>query len=290
MSGEKFPIKVSLVIATVDRVHELDCLLASLARQSWKQFEIIFVDQNKDGKIDSIVDKWRSQLKCVHLHSDIGASRARNVGISQARGSIIGFPDDDCWYPADLLSSVSNWFDTHIEFDFFCCSIQDENYRDIASRWPSRSGEITRNSVLRACACSSLFIRRNAVIDAKGFDEGMGPGPKTIVKSAEEIDLVIRLMHRASRGWFERSFHVFHPRREAGSATSARGFIYGKGFGFLLRKHRYPVYIWIYHVIRPLGGSAWALFNMSPKKMLFYLKSSVGRATGFFMNHNDYSM
>jgi glycosyltransferase involved in cell wall biosynthesis len=273
---------ISLIVATVSRVSELDRMLSSLADQTFKDFEVIIVDQNCDDRLSSTVYKWKTSLTCIHIHSALGASKARNIGINVANGEVLGFPDDDCWYPANLLEQVKTWFDMHKHCGFLCCEIHDENNNEIASRWPGHSIEITRTSVLRACACSSLFIRQNSLLNTGVFDETMGPGPKTLVKSAEEIDLAIRLMKNSHRGWFEKRIYLFHPRREAGTATSDRAYVYGVGFGFLLRKHRYPVFMLTYQVIRPIGGFLRAIARMSFKEMAFYWKSVQGRIVGYF--------
>jgi len=274
-------VSISLVVATVGRVHELDRMLTSMATQSWLNFELIIVDQNTDERVEQLLASKQLPIECIYVRSTLGASKSRNIGINIARGDVIGFPDDDCWYPPDLLAQVMAWFDHNSQHDFLCCRAQDENGNPVASRWPRYSIAITRASVLRACACSALFMRRHAAIQADGFDETMGPGPQTIVKSAEEIDFVLRMMERAKSGWFDKDLYIYHPHKEVGSVSSERAYIYGVGFGFLLRKHHYPVHILGYHVVRPLAGMMRALFSASPQEMLFYWKSALGRLTGY---------
>jgi glycosyltransferase involved in cell wall biosynthesis len=274
--------KISLIVATVGRVDELDRMLASMAKQTQKHFELIVVDQNTDDRVKDVLKSWESSFQCIHVRSDLGASKARNLGIHIAHGDIIGFPDDDCWYPTDLLQQVKGWFEQHPSYDFLCCSAQDENCEEVASRWPRHSGKINRTSVLRACACSAFFVRREAATKVGGFDETMGPGPEALVQSAEEADFALRLMRYSHFGWFEKHIHINHPRKEAGSGSSNRAFSYAVALGFLLRRHNYPLYTWIYHVTRPIVGAICALFTASPQKAFFYWKSACGRTIGYF--------
>src|SRR5271166_5434820 len=106
---------ISLIVATMDRVTELERLLTSLDCQSYKEFEVIVVDQNPDDRL-LLVLRSHEALTIRHLRCSPGASRARNVGLRIAGGDIIAFPDDDCWYPEGLLASVVAWFQSHQEF------------------------------------------------------------------------------------------------------------------------------------------------------------------------------
>jgi len=274
-------VVVSLVVATVGRAQELTRMLASIERQSLKGIELIIVDQNTDDRVEKLLDAWKETLSYRHIRSPKGLSRARNVGIKLASGPIICFPDDDCWYPDNLLEQVSKWFDRHQAYDFLCCTAQDGSGREVASRWPSHSLMIDRSSVLRACASASLFMRREAVNDIGGFDERMGLGAATPFQSAEDSDLAIRCMDRGGKGWFAKQLYVFHPYKGVGETVGTRAFGYGMGFGYLLRKHRYPMHSVIYQVMRALGGMMESLLMAEPAKVRFYWNSAYGRLRGY---------
>jgi len=47
----------SLICATLNREKELETLLESLAAQTYKRFELIIVDQNKDDRLDAVYQK-----------------------------------------------------------------------------------------------------------------------------------------------------------------------------------------------------------------------------------------
>lgn len=274
-------IAVSLIVATVGRAQELDRMLASIARQTLKSLEVIIVDQNPDERVKNLIEGWKPSLRYVHVRSPRGLSRARNLGITLASGSIIGFPDDDCWYPDDLLLQVKEWFDRHHTYDFFCCTAQDGSGREVASRWPRNSLVIDRDSVLRACASASLFIRKAALDVIGGFDERMGLGAATPFQSAEDSDLALRCLDGGGKGWFEKQLYVYHPHKGPGAVTGSRAFGYGMGFGYLLRMHGYSPRTLIYQLVRALGGAIKSLLLAEPNKALFYWKSAMGRLSGY---------
>jgi glycosyltransferase involved in cell wall biosynthesis len=55
--------------------------------------EIIVVDQNADGRLDSIVETYRDRVEIEHIRSPVGLSRGRNLALRCERGSVVAFPD-----------------------------------------------------------------------------------------------------------------------------------------------------------------------------------------------------
>ncbi|UVQ02382.1 glycosyltransferase family 2 protein [Bacteroides fragilis] len=109
MSSQYF---FSLIVCTVGRSQDiLEQLLISLTIQEYSDFEIILVDQNLDDRLISLVEKYSNSLNIVHYRSIIkGLSANRNIGIKIAKGNIICFPDDDCFYDRTTLQNVYLFF------------------------------------------------------------------------------------------------------------------------------------------------------------------------------------
>ncbi len=85
---------------------ELERFMVHLSRQDYRNFELILIDQNQDDQVSKIILPYRQDFQIIYIHSQIcGASFARNLGLSKATGDIILFPDDDCWFPPELLTS-----------------------------------------------------------------------------------------------------------------------------------------------------------------------------------------
>ena len=62
-------MKVSLVTATLGRIDEINILLDSLVKQTYKDFELIIVDQNEHYKVQNIVDKYTNILNIKYIRS-----------------------------------------------------------------------------------------------------------------------------------------------------------------------------------------------------------------------------
>jgi glycosyltransferase involved in cell wall biosynthesis len=97
----------SLIVCTRGRTEELKRFLLSVRDQIGDiRCEIIVVDQNTDGRLDSILEAYSDRIEIQHIRSPVGLYRGRNFGLRQVRGSVVAFPDDDCVYPAKLLNDV----------------------------------------------------------------------------------------------------------------------------------------------------------------------------------------
>ncbi len=88
---------VSIIIPVYNRVQFLDTCLKSLLCQSWKELEIIVVDDGStDGSAEYLesIAKRDSRVRVI-LNRHCGAGRARNSGLSAAQGSYLMFVDSD---------------------------------------------------------------------------------------------------------------------------------------------------------------------------------------------------
>src|SRR5262245_59305874 len=109
-------MKVSLLLATFGRGEELHPFMQSLRRQTFRTFELIVIDQNCDDRVARILAQYGGDFPLHHLRSVPGHSRAFNVGLASVTGDIIAFPDDDCWYDANVLERVISFFGSNPEW------------------------------------------------------------------------------------------------------------------------------------------------------------------------------
>ena len=108
---------VSLIVATRYRTTEVKKLLDSLVAQTYQDFDVIIVDQNGDDRLVPVLETYSNTLRVRHVQSNTsGKAAANNVGLRVSQGDVVGFPDDDCWYPPQLLATVTDWFHQHPDF------------------------------------------------------------------------------------------------------------------------------------------------------------------------------
>ncbi len=99
--------KVSVIIPVYNSMSFLPQTLESVFNQSYKDFEVIIVN---DGSTDGI-NRWiteitDSRVKYISQQNQ-GLSVARNTGIANAKGMYLAFLDaDDLWHPMKLEKQV----------------------------------------------------------------------------------------------------------------------------------------------------------------------------------------
>lgn len=232
--------KLSLIVSTLgERPQDLAALLHSLVPQAQYVAEVIIVDQHRDlSLVPALLKRFQPALPIRYTRSQRGLSRARNLGVPLATGSLVAFPDDDCVYPDGLLKWVSDFFDICHRHDILAVGVQDADGARSGNRWLQDRCDIRPLNALRTTFSSSLFIRKRVAVTDK-FDVRLGVGAGTPYGSGEETDYVLRLMRAGARARFDRTRHVIHPRRDMLSGTSsiARARSYGFGTGHVLRLH-----------------------------------------------------
>ena len=71
---------VSLIMPTLNRYEDIDLLMKSLQKQTYKNFELIVVDQNDNDKVKEIVDKYKEEIVIKYIKSNkLGLSYNRNT-------------------------------------------------------------------------------------------------------------------------------------------------------------------------------------------------------------------
>lgn len=233
-------MKVSLVLATLGRVDELHRFIDGLAVQTMADYELIVVDQNTDERLLPLIAQAQQRgLAVSHLRSAPGLSLARNLGLHQAQGEVIAFPDDDCWYEPDTLAQVAQALQAQPECDgvvaCWCEHAQagggtHETVLDL-ERWRSfRDGD---------ASSICLFMRRPLLQRLGGFDERLGLG--TWFGAAEETDLIIRALASGARLVRHPAARVHHAYGGRGALMPAspwrRSLRRARGTGALYLKH-----------------------------------------------------
>ena len=101
---------ISIIVPVYNVETYLDRCMESILKQTYKQLEIILVDDgstDSSGKKCDDYAKMDSRIKVIHKQNG-GLSDARNAGLKLATGAYIGYVDSDDWIEPDMYERLYN--------------------------------------------------------------------------------------------------------------------------------------------------------------------------------------
>lgn len=260
--------KISLITSTLGRQKPIIRLLQSLERQSYRNFEIIVVDQNAPGFLDDTLAPYAGTLDLKRIHSPKGLSRGRNAALPQVSGDIIAFPDDDCWYRPETLSEIAALMAQHPDHGMLLGRTTDENGRNSIVPSLAASCDIDRLNVIDAANSNSIFVRRDAAQAIGPFDERLGVGAATVFQGAEDRDYIARALALGVSCRFIAELTVFHDQVDTANGDHlARIRKYALGDGAYYRKHNYGIERILYMTTKAMGGIPLRLLRGQPAEV-----------------------
>jgi GT2 family glycosyltransferase len=282
----------SLLLCTLHRTQEVGAFFAALKLQKYplENVTVVVVDQNPDDRLVEIVSRAQNFCTVVHLRSEIGLSRARNGGLPYCTGDIVAFPDDDCWYPPQLLQQIADFFAQHPHKTGVSAKPTDGKGNISVGRFTNVAASLNKSNVWRLACSISVFYKRAVIEAVGGFDENLGVGAGTPWGSGEDTDYPLRVLENGFQIEYIPSIEVHHPQVVLAYTGNAfkRGFSYGAGMGYVLQKHQYTFFTYLKHVLRPFIGALLSLAQGRLGKARFHWAVARGRAWGilYCKTHN----
>jgi glycosyltransferase involved in cell wall biosynthesis len=104
----------SIIIPLYNRPQEIDELLATLAVQTYPQFEVLIIEDGSALTAKDIVEGYADKLDIRYFYKkNEGQGFARNFGFEQAKGDYFVIFDSDCLIPHDYLEIVKDYLYDH---------------------------------------------------------------------------------------------------------------------------------------------------------------------------------
>jgi glycosyltransferase involved in cell wall biosynthesis len=276
-------VRFSLIMVTGGRTTEVAAFMEALCAQSFRDFELIVVQQNADDRLAPIIAAFEDKFPLRVIRSLVRQiNHSRNVGTAAATGEILAFPDDDCLYPPDLLLQVDERFraEARVRPDIVSGIAISPDGSLGSGRWYERGGPISVRTVWTSAIEFNLFIRRETYNQIGGFDKAMGLG--TLFASGDAQDLILLAMREGATAIYDPELRVIHPDKRLTDVAVERAFVYGAGLGYVLRKHRIPMAISATFLFRPLGGTLFSLLRFRKFNARYYWLTFTGRLSGLF--------
>lgn len=180
-------VMVSVIIPTYKRAATLLDAIQSVLNQTYKNIEIIIVDDNGKGtdeqlKTEKLLKQYIKNeqiIYVVHEYNKNG-SAARNTGLMVSHGTYINFlDDDDKLYPLKIEKQVQRLQLTDESIGATYCNSQITHYQNITHRKiiklsnVEREGNLCIEYILGKARfnTSMIMFKRSAIEYIGGFDE-----------------------------------------------------------------------------------------------------------------------
>ena len=217
----------------------------------------------------------------MRLRSDRGVSKGRNAALPHIEADVVAFPDDDCRYGPDVLSTVAERL-TDTGLDGVTGQLVDSEGVLEEGSWRVDAFTLDPYSAWYGAVSATIFLRAEVVSRVGMFDERLGFGSTVGPRSGEELDYVLRALFLGARITFDPSLVVEHPPKDDRERWSpSRGLRDGRSLGYILRKHRYPLPFVGRMLIRAFGGAALSAARGDARRARFHAATLKGRLQGW---------
>jgi GT2 family glycosyltransferase len=256
-AGKTMASDVTVAVATMNRPWQLARCVAAILGGETRPAELVIVDQSADVRTADLVAQagWNRIVRVTYVRQlQRGLSASRNLAVADAGQPIVAFTDDDCVPDRRWLAAIAAGFAGAERPDVVTGRIlplgPDQPGLYAMSTLTRRARFVYRGRFLPWTVGSgaNTAVRRDWLERVGGFDERLGAGSSG--ESAEDSDLLYRLLRNGATVRYEPDAVVFHERTDAAGrrATSLRyGFGHGAFCGLSARRHD-PYAMWM------LGG------------------------------------
>lgn len=214
--------KVSVIIPTYKRSEFLQRAIDSVLNQTYKNIEIIVVDDNDSSskyraQTEEKMKKYSNYSNIVYIKNkkNLGGALARNEGLFKASGDYITFLDDDDIYLPDKINSQINYMiDNKLDMSFTDVRIHNTDDKLVDYREHSYVKNLSKKELLKQHIMHHLtptdtyMFKKKAILNIGGFDDvQMGQEFMLMLKAIESglkigylpVAHVIQYIHNGER-------------------------------------------------------------------------------------------
>lgn len=143
--------KVTVIVPVHNGEKYLSRCLESILNQSYKEIELIIVDDNSDDASYEIIERYMNNFTDIHyLKNDtcLGPAITRNRGLENTSSNYILFLDCDDWIDLNCIEKAMEKFESNPDIDIVLWEIKTAyEYNKISSRYKYLYNNIISNTM-----------------------------------------------------------------------------------------------------------------------------------------------
>ena len=163
--NEYLPI-ISVIVPIYKVEQYLDECIESLVNQTYKNLEIILVDDGSPDSCPQLCDEWANKdtrIKVIHKPNG-GLSDARNAGIDVATGEYIGFVDSDDFVDVHMYEKLLEGFS--MAEDVAVTSIKVLSYKNGVTEPFGKTWDISKRRIIKGIDFAAKMISQECCFTA----------------------------------------------------------------------------------------------------------------------------
>ncbi|MBE6127673.1 MAG: glycosyltransferase family 2 protein [Erysipelotrichaceae bacterium] len=208
---------VSIIVPVFNVKNYLERCLNSIKEQTYKNIEVIVIDDGSNDGSDVICDRYAAEDARFHIYhqNNTGLSDARNSGLRHAAGKYVAFVDSDDWINKDMIEKLVKTAELQqyeiVCFDYFVSYTDYERYAprykldSIQNLQKEKALSLLISNKIESYICMKFYKRTL-------FDEIRFP----IGKKYEDIGTTYKLFMKADRiGYYPEAFYHYWQRDDS---------------------------------------------------------------------------
>lgn len=209
---------ISVLISTRNRSQKVFACLNSIFKNSYKNFEVILIDQSTNDQTEKIaLELLTKKFKYIKMRAK-GKARALNLALKKHSGETLAFTDDDCLVDKYWLKNIYKSFQENKDIvGIFGKVLPDKPHLHKGKICPCAFSKKKKKVITKPCLHwknigygNNMAFRREVFDKLGGFKEWLGSGSVSL--AAVDAEFALRVLLKGDKLLYNPKVKVYHNR------------------------------------------------------------------------------
>jgi glycosyltransferase involved in cell wall biosynthesis len=210
---------ISVLISTKNRPDKLKMCLKTILKNSFKNFEVVLIDQSNNEDTQTIVNHLKSKKIRYFKTNQTGKAKALNFAIQKSKYELLAFTDDDCISTKNWLQEIHDFYHTHKYIAGVFGNTYPYQINTRARETCPSTFEADKimsfsypNIIHYHCLGqgNNMSLRKSMITSTGAFKEWLGVG--SVAQAGEESELIFRILKHHNTLMTNPNMIIYHNR------------------------------------------------------------------------------